>query len=185
MCTLGGTRAARACSAWARPISPPSSVTAALFDMFCGLNGRTARPRRLSARPSPATSSDLPTSEPVPCSISAGVRARIIAPSPLAGEGRGEGARAAGPYPSPSRPSAGPLPLPQGERESESRLANESASELDPGLRFDAAAEGMLHQSHLGHEVGDLDQLGLGVAAGHDDMQVARLRLQRLDHVRD
>ena len=45
MCTLGGTRAARACSACARPISPPSAVTAALFDMFCGLNGRTARPR--------------------------------------------------------------------------------------------------------------------------------------------
>ena len=44
MCTLGGTRAARACSAWARPISPPSAVTAALFDMFCGLNGRTLRP---------------------------------------------------------------------------------------------------------------------------------------------
>ena len=37
-------RAARACSACARPISPPSAVTAALFDMFCGLNGRTARP---------------------------------------------------------------------------------------------------------------------------------------------
>ena len=47
MCTLGGTRAARACSAWARPISPPSAVTAALFDMFCGLNGRTLSPRRV------------------------------------------------------------------------------------------------------------------------------------------
>ena len=45
MCTLGGTPAARACSAWARPISPPSAATAALFDMFCGLNGRTFRPR--------------------------------------------------------------------------------------------------------------------------------------------
>ena len=66
MCTLGGTRAARACSAWARPISPPSAVTAALFDMFCGLNGRTARPRCAKARASPATISDLPTSEPVP-----------------------------------------------------------------------------------------------------------------------
>src|SRR5215472_11341046 len=74
MCTLGGTRAARACSAWARPISPPSAVTAALFDMFCGLNGRTRRPRRVNARASPATSSDLPTSEPVPCSIRAGLR---------------------------------------------------------------------------------------------------------------
>ena len=45
MCTLGGTRAARACSACARPISPPSTATAALFDMFCGLNGRTFSPR--------------------------------------------------------------------------------------------------------------------------------------------
>ena len=33
--------AARACNACARPISPPSAVTAALLDMFCGLNGRT------------------------------------------------------------------------------------------------------------------------------------------------
>ena len=52
---LGGVRAARACSACARPISPPSAVTAALFDMFCGLNGRTARPRSVNARASPAT----------------------------------------------------------------------------------------------------------------------------------
>ena len=59
-------RAARACSACARPISPPSAVTAALFDMFCGLNGRTARPRFAKARASPATIRDLPTSEPVP-----------------------------------------------------------------------------------------------------------------------
>ena len=66
MCTLGGARAARACSACARPISPPSAVTAALFDMFCGLNGRTVRPRSVNARASPATISDLPTSEPVP-----------------------------------------------------------------------------------------------------------------------
>ena len=48
-------RAARACNAWARPISPPSAVTAALLDMFCGLNGRTVRPRTTSARANPAT----------------------------------------------------------------------------------------------------------------------------------
>src|SRR5512132_1524462 len=71
MSVRGGTPQARACSAWARPISPPSAVTAALFDMFCGLNGRTARPRCVYARASPAVISDLPTSEPVPCSISA------------------------------------------------------------------------------------------------------------------
>src|SRR5271156_2269175 len=71
MSTLGATPQARAWSACARPISPPSSVTAALFDMFCGLNGRTARPRRGKARASPATIKDLPTSEPVPANMSA------------------------------------------------------------------------------------------------------------------
>jgi len=45
MWTLGAIPQARACKAWARPISPPSAVTAALFDMFCGLNGRTVSPR--------------------------------------------------------------------------------------------------------------------------------------------
>ncbi len=44
ICTLGGTLAALACTAWARPISPPSGVTAALFDIFCGFNGHTATP---------------------------------------------------------------------------------------------------------------------------------------------
>lgn len=71
MCTVIGRRAARACSAWARPISPPSAVTAALFDMFCGLNGATFSPRKVSARASPATISDLPTSEPVPWNMMA------------------------------------------------------------------------------------------------------------------
>src|SRR5690349_769076 len=66
MCTLGGSLAALACTAWARPISPPSAATAALFDMFCGLNGATLRPRRTSARHSPATMTDLPTWLPVP-----------------------------------------------------------------------------------------------------------------------
>ena len=44
MSTRGSTPQARACSACARPISPPSAVTAALLLMFCGLNGRTRRP---------------------------------------------------------------------------------------------------------------------------------------------
>ncbi len=38
---LAAARHAMACSAVERSISPPSGVTAALFDMFCGLNGRT------------------------------------------------------------------------------------------------------------------------------------------------
>ena len=55
MWTDGGSRAARACSAWARPISPPSAATAALFDMFCGLNGATLMPaaRRVPGRAPP------------------------------------------------------------------------------------------------------------------------------------
>ena len=39
----------------------------------------------------------------------------------------------------------------------------------------------MLHQRHLGDEVGRLDQLRLGVAAGDDDVQVGAARLQRGD----
>ena len=78
MCTLGGSRAARACTAWARPISPPSAATAALFDMFCGLNGATLQPAADEQRgQSPATSVDLPTFEPVPWIITAGVRPLI------------------------------------------------------------------------------------------------------------
>ena len=70
MCTLGRNLAARACVAWARPISPPSTVTAALFDMFCGLNGATPILRRRKTRPKPATSVLLPASDVVPCTIS-------------------------------------------------------------------------------------------------------------------
>src|SRR4051794_13812589 len=136
MSLTGETPQALACNACARPISPPSSVTAALFDMFCDLNGRTRSPRFVKARASPATSSDLPTSEPVPCSISARV---MLVPSSI----------------------------------------------LDPGLRLYPGAERMLDQGHLGDEVGGVDQFGGGVAAGHDDMQVARLRLQCRDHLLD
>ena len=55
------------------------AATAALFDMFCGLNGRTRSPRLVKARASPATISDLPTSEPVPWNM---MRART-SPSEL------------------------------------------------------------------------------------------------------
>ena len=39
-------------------------------------------------------------------------------------------------------------------------------------LALDALAERVLDQLHLGDEIGGLDQLGLGVAAGDDDVQV-------------
>src|SRR5262245_51619049 len=128
MCTLAGTRAARACKACARPISPPSAVTAALFDMFCGLNGRTASPRCVSARASPATIKDLPTSEPVPANMSA--RAGMV-------------------------------------------------SVLDAGLRLHASGEVMLDQRHFSDEIGSGQKLWLGVAPGHDHMQVAPARTER------
>ncbi len=58
MSLCGSTRQAIAWSAWARPISPPSAVTAALFGMFCGLNGqhpiaRDWRRRGRARRPAP------------------------------------------------------------------------------------------------------------------------------------
>src|SRR5579871_6103698 len=70
MSAVGGTRAATACTAWARPISAPSAQTAALFDMFCALNGATRTPRRAKRRHSAAVSALLPTDELVPCSMS-------------------------------------------------------------------------------------------------------------------
>src|SRR4030088_2532552 len=57
--------------AWARPISPPSTVTAELLDMFCALNGATRIPLRASRRHSPATTIDFPASEVVPATSSA------------------------------------------------------------------------------------------------------------------
>jgi hypothetical protein len=50
---MGLQPAGQACKACARPISPPSPVTAALFDMFCGLNGRDRQPA-LARRPAQA-----------------------------------------------------------------------------------------------------------------------------------
>src|SRR5689334_17034218 len=69
--TLGASPAARACMACARPISPPSTVTTELLDMFCALNGATRIPLRASSRHSPATTMDLPASELVPATSSA------------------------------------------------------------------------------------------------------------------
>ncbi len=66
MWTLVATRAARACNACARPISPPSAVTAALLDMFCGLNGRTRRPRRVKARARPQPTATCRRRSPCP-----------------------------------------------------------------------------------------------------------------------
>ena len=69
MWTVDGVRAASAWSHCARPISPPSSDTAALFDMFCGLKGATFWPRLEASRHNPATNIVFPTSDPVPCNM--------------------------------------------------------------------------------------------------------------------
>lgn len=70
MSTVGARPAACACRACARPISPPSAVTALLSAMFCGLNGATRTPARCAMRHRPATSVLLPASEVVPWIIS-------------------------------------------------------------------------------------------------------------------
>src|SRR6266568_3076121 len=71
--TLGSSPHARACSACARPISPPSSATTELFDMFCALNGATLMPRLASIRQIPATTTLFPASEVVPATSRAPV----------------------------------------------------------------------------------------------------------------
>src|SRR5947207_13681394 len=171
MSIAGGAPQARACKACARPISPPSAVTAALFDMFCGLSGRTLRPRRVNTRASPATSSDFPTSEPVPCSI----KARVIETVSPATPPRGRAC--------PGHPRLGRGAV-RGREDVDARNKSGQGewgktSKFDPRLRLDASAERVLDERHLGDEVGGLDQFGGRVAAGHNDVQIARLSLQR------
>ena len=66
MSTVGSRPQAKACSACARPISPPPGQAAAALLMFCGLNGATRTPERANNRHNPATSNDFPTPEAVP-----------------------------------------------------------------------------------------------------------------------
>jgi len=48
---------------------------------------------------------------------------------------------------------------------------NALGSKLDAWLRLHPGGEMVLDEAHLGHEVGGLDELRLGVAAGDHDMQ--------------
>src|SRR5215468_5284524 len=57
--------------------------------------------------------------------------------------------------------------------------------ELDACLSLDAGPERMLHELHLCDKICDLDEFGLGVAAGDDDVEVARLRLELGHHLLD
>src|SRR6266498_1610185 len=58
-----------------------------------------------------------------------------------------------------------------------------SRSPLDPLLATDALVEGMLELSHLGDEVGDLDQRVGSVAARHDHVLEARAVAEHVDHL--
>ncbi len=77
MSTVGATRAASACTACARPISPPSAVTDAFSDMFCDLNGATRSPSRRKKRHIAVATMLLPTDDAVPCTMIA----RALIPS--------------------------------------------------------------------------------------------------------
>src|SRR5947209_930637 len=70
MSAVGSMPAATACTACARPISAPSAQTAALFDMFCALNGATRTPLRAKIRQSAAVSRLLPAEELLPSTMS-------------------------------------------------------------------------------------------------------------------
>ena len=95
MSTWAGTPAASACTAWARPISPPSGVTAELSAMFCALNGRDAQPLAgETAGRARSTSRLLPTDEAVPCTMMAGRLARASSCARAASRRVAVGARA-------------------------------------------------------------------------------------------
>jgi len=70
----GVTRAASACTHWARPISavPPSGAahTIELLDMFWALYGATRTPRRANARHRPVVTTLFPASDVVPATSS-------------------------------------------------------------------------------------------------------------------
>jgi hypothetical protein len=66
MSAVGSIPAAAVCIACERPISDPSGQTAALFDMFCALNGATRTPQPAKIRRRAAVSRLLPTDEIAP-----------------------------------------------------------------------------------------------------------------------
>ena len=76
MSACGVVRAAMACNAWDRPISPPSLHTAALFDMFCALKGATRTPLFAKHRHNAAANKLFPAEELVPITMS--VRPRLF-----------------------------------------------------------------------------------------------------------
>ena len=76
--TLGAVMAAAACTAWERPISPPSGVAYEFRDMFCALNGATSRPSCANMRQSAAASTDLPAWDEVPWTMMTPASPRLL-----------------------------------------------------------------------------------------------------------
>src|ERR1700679_3084139 len=64
--TVGINPHASDCTACARPISPPSKVTQALFDIFCALKGATRTPWPCSHAQNAVVTQLLPAPEPQP-----------------------------------------------------------------------------------------------------------------------
>ena len=65
----GDKKQACACTACARPISPPQGVTALFNAIFCDLNGATDNLWRAKIRHSAVTKILFPASDVVPCTI--------------------------------------------------------------------------------------------------------------------
>ena len=57
------------------------------------------------------------------------------------------------------------------------------ASVVDAALGADALPVGVLDLAHLGDGVGEVDQLGRGIAPGDDDVDVARAVADRRDDI--
>ena len=66
MSDVASTPQASAWAAWARPISWPSRVTAALSAIFCALKGATLSPRLRKYRQKAVAIRLLPTEDAVP-----------------------------------------------------------------------------------------------------------------------
>jgi hypothetical protein len=98
--TVGSIRAAAACTAVLRAISPPSRVTAALLLIFCALKGATRNPCQVAMRQSAVTRTLLPTEDAVPSTIMTG--AVIRSPSRLRSDERSPQAVAVQPAPTPA-----------------------------------------------------------------------------------
>src|SRR5262245_54128790 len=76
----GVMRAASACRYCARPISAPSSVTAALLLIFCALKGATRTPRLARWRHRAVTTNDLPASLEQPMIMMGGAIISFLRP---------------------------------------------------------------------------------------------------------